>query len=703
MLKQVSIQKTNRNVIKKASRYQVPIAVCKVVLSLTLLVLIVFGQTLQHDFINFDDDLYVYNNPDVSQGLSRTGITHAFTKRYVNIWLPLTMLSYQLDYELSGMDPGAFHLTNVLLHAAATVVLFLVLRSTTRAFWPSAFAAALFAVHPLRVESVAWISERKDVLCGLFFMLILGAYVHYARATDSRQTVRRYGLLLLLFVLGLLAKPMLITLPFLLLLLDFWPLNRFQAARAKQLVLEKIPLILLAGAATAVAVWTERDIATPGSDITLLWRIGNAAVSCVIYIQQLFIPVSLTPFYPHLGTDLPLWQIATSILFLTATSVLAFSCWKRFPYFAVGWFWFLGTLVPVAGIFPLWLHAHADRYTYLPQIGLLIAAAWLIKDISARWKYRTSILTIIAVLIITALCVASYIQVTIWRDSLSLWAHTLHNTSHNHIAHDHLGCALYESDKVDEAFEQFQQALRIKPTYAPAHNHLGAALAQTGNIGKAFRHFTTALEINPHYAAAHNNLGMALLGQNSLKRAVSSFQNACLLNPSSTTYHFNLALALQKQGDITAALKYFNKALTVDPAFKTAHYMIGNIYYKTGCPASAIEHYEAELQMNPDFTPARNSLAWVLSTCTNQSLRNGDLALRLAHRAVQATKSNNVTCLDTLAAAYAEVGEFLKAQNTAQQALNMAKSKNLAHDPFEQRLRLYLSRQPYHESSNRSD
>jgi len=587
----------------------------------------VFGQTLRYEFVNFDDNRYVYDNPDVELGLSPSGIEQAFTQRYVAIWLPLTMLSYQLDYELSGMNPAAFHRTNVLLHMASATALFLVLRAMTGSLWRSAFVAALFAIHPLRAESVAWISERKDVLSGFFFMLTLGAYTRYVRAAKGKwqSTSRHYLLIVLFFVLGLLAKPMLITLPFVLLLLDFWPLRRFSTATSdvsyggqarnrvetagiKKLILEKAPFLLLSGVFCAVAIWTERDIITLDKDVTLLWRIGNAAVSYIVYIKQTIVPTGLAVFYPHLGTELPLWQISASFLLLAMISLTAILFRNRRPYLVVGWLWYLGMLVPVIGILPAWLYAYADRYTYLPQIGLSILLTWTIADLSVRWRHRRVILGAAALLVMTGLGAGAWIQTSTWRNGETLWTHILKQTEDNQIANYNLAKALERNGKTKLAIEQFQRALLFWPEDTEALINLGCIFAEKNELKKASELFWRTLEIKPDSPEAHTNLGIVLAKQGEIERGIEHLQQALKLKPDYLQAHINLGVFLMRQEKTEAAIKHYHQALEIEPDSADTHYNLGVALAKQKKFDDAISHFQQVWTIDPDSERAQRSL-----------------------------------------------------------------------------------------------
>jgi hypothetical protein len=445
---------------------------------LAVIIWMVFGQTLGHEFVNYDDDLYVYENPVVQKGLTWEGFRWALTYGGIGHWHPLTWLSHMLDCQLYGLNAGGHHLTNLLLHGAATILLFLVLRRMTGTLWRSAFVAAVFAIHPLRVESVAWVAERKDVLSGLFFMLTLWAYVRYVQrqsrvegrgsnaqatpALGSRLWTFDYYLVLLFFALGLLSKNMLVTLPFVLLLLDYWPLNRlagFSPGVLLRRVAEKIPLFVLTiGSCMATALVPEIRSA---DTLPFGLRMENALVSYVIYLWQMIHPSGLACLYPNPASYLPLWQVAGALGLLLAISGAVWAFRQKHPWLVVGWLWYLGMMVPVIGIVQISHYAHADRYTYLPQIGLYLLLTWAAADLCAGWRHRRVVLGGGSAIILMALIFCAHTQSSYWRNSESLWTHALTCTSDNYIAHNNLGNALLEKGEVDEAMAQYQKALEI--------------------------------------------------------------------------------------------------------------------------------------------------------------------------------------------------------------------------------------------------
>jgi tetratricopeptide (TPR) repeat protein len=483
---------------------------------LAALIWFVFGQTIKFPFINFDDPEYVYEVPEINSGLTLHNVTWAFTHWPSTNWFPLKNISHMVEFQFFGSNPGAFHFTNVILHAAGAVLLFLVLRQMTGSIWRSAFVAAIFAIHPLRAESVAWIEERKDVLSGVFFMLILTAYLHYAR----RPSIGRYVRMSILFAAGLLSKPMLVTTPFILLLLDYWPMNRgqrseirgqrFKAEIWSKLVLEKLPLFVLS---SADAILTSRGIAPAHSaadQLPFLARIANAFVSYLVYIWQMIWPANLGVFYPYSQDGLPIWQSIIAAAVLVMITIAIFVVRKSRPYLFVGWLWYLSMLLPVIGIIQVNLQTHADRYAYLPQIGLYLMIAWGVADLLSSWRYRTQVASAAAVVVILAFAFAARAQASYWRDSETLWSHTIAVTKDNYFAHASLADLLMRRGRVNEAIEHSEEALRIRPGDADAQNNLGLALLQTGDVKRSVAHLQEALEIDSGHMNAEVNLAWVL-------------------------------------------------------------------------------------------------------------------------------------------------------------------------------------------------
>ena len=672
---------------------------------LVVITWMVFGQTIRYDFVNYDDNEYVYENPAITSGLTPDGITYAFTGKHASNWHPLTTLTHMLDCQLWGVHAGGHHFTNVVLHTIAVVLLFLVLRQMTGAIWQSAFVAALFAIHPLRVESVAWISERKDVLSAVFFMLTLGAYVRYARS----PSVGRYLTMSILFALGLMSKSMLVTVPLVLLLLDYWPLKRFAAGlSSKRLILEKIPLLILSAAAGMATLLLQRSSLAAVEKLPLVWRIGNGLVSCVIYVRQMIWPVGLAIFYPHPGDQLPVWEIGLAIVLLGMVSAGAIALREKRPYLVTGWFWYLIMLVPVIGLFQVGSQAHADRYTYLPQIGLYLLLAWAIAEaLSSRLQRRIVAATASVAVIGLAWC--AHVQASYWRNGESLWGHALAVTSGNFLAHDGLGQCLANRGRLDEAIDQFQRAVDIAPGYPEIETNLILALIKKGRTDEAITHSQVLLKGYPNDAQAHHNLGNALRKKGDSRGAIAAYEKALSIQGRYPSAHYGLGIALDQNGQIDQALAHYLEAVKEQPNYPEAYYSLGNDLLRKGRvedaiaayeqalksrlrypevenniglalaqkgrPSEAIAHWQNALALQPDSVDPLNNLAWVLATFPETWIRNKKQALVLAGRANQLSGDNNPAILRTLAAAYAENGRFTEAIVTAERGLQLANAQ----------------------------
>ncbi|MGB8352604.1 MAG: tetratricopeptide repeat protein, partial [Chthoniobacteraceae bacterium] len=634
-------------------------------------VFVVFSQTMWAAFVNYDDNLTVYDNPVVAKGLTLGSVGWAFTHSQIGHWDPLTTLSHMFDCQVFGLNAGGHHFGNVLLHAAAAVLLFLVLRSMTGFVWRSAFVATVFAVHPLRVESVAWVTERKDVLSGLFFMLTLWAYVRWVRGTPN---YRRYLVMLLLLTLGLMSKSILVTLPFVLLLLDYWPLARWGSVSPARLVLEKVPLFALS-VAMCVAQWLADKTNVVSVDLLPLWpRVGNAAVSYVIYLGQMLWPSKLAVFYPYFLTGFWSWQVVLSLLALALVSAGVFAVRKKVPGLLVGWLWYAGMLVPVSGVIQSGEMSHADRYTYLPQIGLYLGVTWAVADWSRNLRHRREVLGGLMALILSALMVVACRQAYSWRDSESLWTHALECTSGNYIAHDHLANELIRKGHVDEAVSHYQEALSIKPGYAEALTNLGNAFLQQGHASDAIASYQKALQLEPGNAEAHNDFGNALYQKGRVVEAIEHYQAALELKPDYADAHCNLGMALLQEGSIDAAISHYKEAVRIKPDYANAQCNLGNALLQQGHDGEAVQHAEIALRLEPANITFQNNLAWMLATVADPSLRDGARAIELAQRANQSTGGANPGILHTLAAAYAAAGRFPDAVTTARLALGYAGS-----------------------------
>jgi Flp pilus assembly protein TadD len=645
------------------------IAVC---VFLAALCWIVFSQTVRHDFINYDDPTYVYQNAQITAGLNVRSVGWAFTHVHAENWHPLTTISHMLDCQSFGLQPGWHHVINVLLHGAGAVLLFILLEqmtggpSRTGNIWASGFVAAVFAIHPLRVESVAWIAERKDVLSGVFFMLTLISYVRYIR----QPSLGRYITMSILFACGLMSKPMLVTTPIVLLLLDYWPLDRVRgpafakptarqaevgllrakaataAARGQKpeiqharsttpkqsglaktfgvikLFTEKIPLFALSIGSCAVTLLVQQQSVGSTEQLPVALRIENAFVSYVIYLRQMFWPTHLAPFYPHPEKGLPFPMIIGSAALLIAITAIAFALRRRCPYLLTGWLWYAVMLVPVIGIIQVGWQARADRYTYLPQIGLYLGITWAIVDLSASWRNRREILAVTAVALIAILSWRAWIQTSYWKNNQTLWTHTLAVTEDNDVAENNLGTVLFQRGLIDEALSRFQIATNLRPRNAAAQDNLARTLRRKGRISEAIAHSREALELQPNKIETRNMLGAMLF----------------------------------QEGQVEAAISQWREVLARQP-----------------------DNY------------AQNSLAWVLATYPESSIRDGATAVELARQALELSGGKNATVLRTLAAAYAESGRFSEAIETAQRGMELATAQSDFGlvDAFQREIALY--------------
>jgi tetratricopeptide (TPR) repeat protein len=572
----------------------------------------VFGQTLRYNFVNYDDPRYVYQNTRITSGFNLANAAWAFSHIHSENWHPLTTITHMLDCQLYGLDAGWHHFTNVLFHTLAVVLLFFALQRMTGALWRSAFVAAVFAVHPLHVESVAWVAERKDVLSAVFFMLALLTYLHYTRAPSTG----RYLTLALVVALGLMSKPMLVTVPFVLLLLDYWPLGRIESGnrhtgrRLLPLILEKIPLILLSAVSSIVTYLAQRGAIGWTEQLPMWERINNALVSYVVYIQQMFWPVNLAVFYPHPENRLAGWQTMLAVIVLVGITLAAFFLRKKAPYLVTGWCWYLGMLVPVIGLVQVGWQGHADRYTYLPQIGLYIAITWAIADLTRLWRLQRLAVSITGVLIVAALAWRAALQTSYWRDSETLFTHALAVTPDNDVALNNLGIIFMDKGQLDDAISKLQAAVDLRPENGPAHNNLAKALLQKGRMNEAMVHYRKFLEIEPNNVEARNILGTALIQQGRVREAVEQWQEA--------------------------------------------------------------------LTIQPDNGNAASNLAWVFATCPEDSIRNGPRALQLAGEALRISGGKIPMVFRIVAAAYAENGRFGDAIQAAQQGADLADAQGNA-------------------------
>jgi len=615
-------------------------AVCLILVMATIAV---YWQVYHFAFTNYDDNKYVIENYNIQKGLNFESITWVFTTGYAANWHPLTWLSHMMDYSIYGMNAGGHHLTSLLLHLLNTLLLFIVFRMMTGAVWKSAVIAGLFALHPLHVESVAWVSERKDVLSTFFWMLTLLAYFYYT----GNPCIKRYIPVVLCFTLGFLSKPMVVTLPFVLLLLDYWPLGRLKMGQsghaypqksleralhgkkrlnARYVLIEKIPLFFLTVLFSVITYYVQnRGGAVQASALfPLTIRLENALVSYMIYMIKTVLPYRLAVFYPHPGNTLKLWHYAGAGVFLITITALLIREARRYPYLIVGWLWYLGILVPVIGLVQVGIHALTDRYTYIPIIGLFIMAAWGIPEVLQRWRYRNTALSAVTGILLLASAAVAWVQIGYWRDSGTLFRHTIEVTSDNYLAHNNLGAFLEEQKEHDEAAGHFLEAIRIDPDYPDAHNNLGVLLDEQGKHDEAVAHFLSVLRVNPNHSVAHKNLGVVLDGLGRYGEAEAHFLNAIRYNPGYVSAYNKYGISLEHQGRLDEAMKQFLTALRLDPFNAEAHNNLGSICLQQGKLDEAIAHYNEALLLKPDYLEAHCNLGSIM-------LQQGKLDTAFAH------------------------------------------------------------------------
>jgi tetratricopeptide (TPR) repeat protein len=642
----------------------------------------------------------------------------------------MTVLSHMADCQLFGLNPWGHHLSSVLLHALNAVLVFALLKQMTGATWQSLLVAALFAVHPLRVESVAWVAERKDVLSGFFGLLALIAYARYAqtavisdqwsvisnqpsgpRTTGQGLPQRNYRLLItdhrLLFyllslfflALGLMSKPMLVTWPFVMLLLDFWPLRRLELSTLLRLVREKIPLFgLVALGSVATFVVQQQTGALAVGYLPLGERVGNALISYGRYLGKLFWPTDLAVVYPHPGHS-PLAEVLLAGGVILGISVLFWVGRRRFPFLLMGWLWYCGTLMPVSQLVQTGSHAMADRYTYLPALGVLILATWGIYEITRGWRFQALALSVAGAGVIFACLALTRQQVGYWKDSETLFRHALEVTKNNCLAHNNLGNALLEKGKTDSAIDQYQAALRLVPGFANAHYGLGCALARRGHIDGAIQEYQEALRLKPDCPEIHFGLGNAISTKGRIDEAIGQLQCALQLKPDYAEAHYGLGVAFAVKGQMEEAISQFREAIRVLPAYPEALSSVADALNAQGRYMEAIQSYRASLKARPDQAAVLNNLAWLLASCPDAAIRNGPEAVRLATRACELTSYAKPLLIGTLAAAQAEAGDFQAAIATGERAAALADTLRLEEVAAKNRelIQLYRQGQAFHE------
>jgi protein O-mannosyl-transferase len=714
---------------------------------LAVITLVVFEPVVRCGFVNYDDPSYVTANPQVQGGLTWDAVAWAFRTGDAGNWHPLTWISLMLDAQFFGGSAGGFHAVSLLFHVANTVLLFVVLRQFTGALWRSAFVAALFALHPLHVESVAWVSERKDLLSTFFALLTLWSYARFVQEKSRRH----FWLALFFFALGLMSKPMLVTLPFVLLLLDFWPLQRFSlvtfppatfppatrfsAAGWFPFWSEKIPFFLLSLVSCVVTYIVQAKGGTIQSlaHFSMGERLENAVVAYARYLRKMFWPENLAVYYPHPAHWPPL-QVAGAAILVAGLSLGVLWSGRRFPFAVTGWFWFFGMLVPVSGLVQAGDQAMADRYTYFPLVGVFILLAWGADELFTRWRLPKPVIGITAGMLLIICAARTADQLRYWQDGETLFRHALAVTPPNYLAENNLGDALLQKGQVTEAMAHFQTALTIEPDCLPAERNLASALIKVGRPDQAMAHYQRALEIQPADAEAHNNLANllkqqgqldaavihyqkaletqpddakihhnlagALLGQGLADEAIVQYQKALDLNPNLVDTRHDLGVVLAQKGRVGEAVVQFQKVLEIQPDNAEAHNNLANALLQQGRMDEAVVHYQRALEIHPDDATVQNNLghiAWLLATSPDATIRNGAQAVALAQQADQLSGGKNPVIIGELAAACAEAGRFSEAITNAQRALQLAGGSN---DPslaasLQGQLKFYQAHSPF--------
>ena len=584
-------------------------------LLLAVLILAIYNQATHFPFANFDDDRYVTDNPRVQVGLTWETVKWSLTSNAVANWHPLTWMSHALDCQWFGLNPAGHHLTSIVLHTLNALLLFLLLWRGTRRLGLSFLVAAVFALHPVNVESVVWISERKNVLSTFFFLLTLGAYGWYVRKPGWKRYLAVAGL----FVCGLAAKPMVITLPFVLLLLDYWPLGRIPSpsqageATARQnsvgmLLVEKLPLLALSAASALITMRVQGAGGALAPTFPLFIRVKNAFYCVLLYCWKAIWPARLAPLYPHPGYSLATWKVATAALFLVAVSALAvkFRCQR---YLAVGWLWFVGTLIPVIGIVQAGNQGMADRYAYIPLIGVFVMIVWSAADAVERAKLPLACKIVPAALVLTSLVVVAYRQTGYWQSDLDLWGHTLAVTKNNFVAEDQFGGALVQLGRTDEAYLHFVRAARLAPADPVSHTNIGFYLYQHGRAAEAVPYFKLAVTLTTDarvLATAYANLGSAYFDLGKYSEAETSFDKSIRLNPNQFSTWLGMGLLAERQDKLEDAMRDFAVSLKLAPNVQ-GYLGLGRTLAATGHRAEALTAYELALRISPDLTEAQRA------------------------------------------------------------------------------------------------
>jgi Tfp pilus assembly protein PilF len=587
-------------------------------LGLALIVIVPFYQTSQFEFVIYDDSAYIMSNKNIQAGFDRSSVSWVFTTLFASNWQPLTWLSLMLDYKMYGTGAGGYHVTNVLIHLVNTLLLFLIFGRMTGRLWQSGFVAALFSVHPLHVESVAWVMARKDVLSAMFWLLTMGAYAYYA----DNPSLKRYVWVVIAFVLGLMSKPMIVTLPFVLLLLDYWPLRRFQGGifiAGWRLILEKIPLIALSAIVSVITIYGQGSSGALKSlgDIGLSDRMANAIVSYGGYMAKMLWPMNLTCFYPY-PPSFPISIVLLSLTFLGAVCFFSFKYIRTAPYLAMGWFWYLITLLPVCGIIQVGDQAMADRYTYIPLIGLFIAIAWGIPDLLKGNPFYRYFIPIAAGITILLLVILTFNQTGIWKNSVALFEHAIAVTEGNYVAHNNLGSYLMRLNRFDEAASHFEKVVQIKPDDEKYLNNLGIALFRQNRYDEAMKYYLRAIAVNPDFADSYINAADVCLFSGRENEALEYYRKGLHLRPGNPVAESNVADILIRQEKLDEAIIFLRAAIRHHPDYAVARNTLAVVLARKNQISEAIDELNEALRINPRYTEAINNLSKLRGSATTK-------------------------------------------------------------------------------------
>jgi tetratricopeptide (TPR) repeat protein len=669
-------------------------------LVLAAVVVWVYAPVRHYPFINLDDPDYVYMNPQVQSGLTADNVAWAFKSGFASNWHPVTWLSLMLDRQLFGVDAGAYHMSNVAIHALNTVLLFLLWFRMTNYPWRSAAVAALFALHPLRLESVVWVSERKDLLCGLFWLLTTWMYVQYARHRNRRARTTYYIASLIFFSLGLMSKPMMVTLPCVLILLDFWPLQRVQWSKIqlRGAVVEKLPFFGLAVISSVITVIVQTHARASLESVPMTTRLGNAVVSYQRYLHKIFWPSNLAVFYPHPGRW-PIWYVCASLIVVAGVSWWVVQRSRTHICMAIGWLWFVAVLLPVIGLVQAGSQSMADRFTYIPAIGIAIMLVWGVAEWSLKTKSGRVIGPAFVGLLVIFCALSTRAQLKFWRDNETLYSRAIAVTRDNNVAYinrgyefasqkryaeaiadfesvlrhmpdnaDALanrGTAYAKQGAMEKAFNDFVAALKVSPTQAGANNGMGRLLEQGGHYDVAIPYFQRALAAKPNFADAESNWGYALAAKGDVGAAISHYEKALRMDGNNAEAHNNLGIALAQLDRVDEAATHLAKAVALDPKDAQAQNNYANVLAGAGRLDEAAAHYQQALKLKPDYLSARSNFGRIL---TRQ--KKWDQAI-VEFEAAHKVDSTDSDVMDALAGAYAERGKFADATAMASNAVQL--------------------------------